>query len=90
MKDNTRATSVPTLLQTIIHLLEAHRAAFKQARPYWRGLGLVLAELFSFGRHTVAQALLSLGQTEGEWCSLKNLPGPPDLTGFKLRLQVDI
>jgi hypothetical protein len=67
MKNNTKATRIPTLLQTLIQLLEAHRVAFKQARPYWRAVGLVLAELFSFGRHTIAQALLSLGQTDGDW-----------------------
>lgn len=65
MKDNTNGSEIPTLLQTLIQLLEAHRAAFKQARPYWRGVGLVCAELFNFGRHTIAQALLSLGETEG-------------------------
>lgn len=67
MKDNTDGREIPTLLQMLIQLLEAHLAAFKQARPYWRGVGLVLAELFNFGRHTIAQALLSLGETEGDW-----------------------
>jgi hypothetical protein len=50
-----------------MQLLEVHRSAFKQWRPYWRAVGLVLAELFSFGRHTVAQGILSLGQTDGDW-----------------------
>ncbi|MBE7551635.1 MAG: hypothetical protein HS126_11245 [Anaerolineales bacterium] len=68
MKDNTNGSEIPTLLQTLIQLLEVHRAAFKQARPYWRGVGLVLAELFNFGRHTIAQAILSLGKRRGlEW-----------------------
>ena len=67
MKDSTTASGIPTLLQELIKLLEAHRPAFKQARPYWRMVGLVLAELFSFGRHTIAQGLLSLGQTMGDW-----------------------
>jgi hypothetical protein len=67
MKDSTTESGIPTLLQELIKLLEAHRPAFKQARPYWRMVGLVLAELFSFGRHTIAQGLLSLGQTRGDW-----------------------
>jgi hypothetical protein len=69
MKDSTKAREIPTLLQALIGLLEAHRGAFKQARPYWRAVGLVLAELFSFGRHTVAQGILTLGQTAGDWSS---------------------
>jgi hypothetical protein len=67
MKDCTRKQEIPTLLLTLIQLLEWHRSAFKQARPYWRAVGLVLAELFSFGRPTVAQGILSLGQTSGDW-----------------------
>jgi hypothetical protein len=67
MKDSTKQTQIPTLLQALIQLLEAHRPAFKQWRPYWRAVGLVLAELFTFGRHTVAQGILGLGQTEGDW-----------------------
>jgi hypothetical protein len=67
MKDNTKESRLPTLLQALMPLLEAHRPAFKQWRPYWRAVGLVLAELFTFGRHTVAQGILGLGQTEGDW-----------------------
>lgn len=67
MKGSTKEQEIPTLLKNLMELLEAHRPAFKQARPYWRAVGLVLAELFSFGRHTVAQAILSLGQTSGDW-----------------------
>lgn len=67
MKDSTKKQELPSLLMTLMQLLEAHRPAFKQARPYWRAVGLVLAELFSFGRHTVAQGILSLGQTAGDW-----------------------
>jgi hypothetical protein len=47
--------------------LEAHRPAFKQERPFLRAVGLVLGEIFSFGRHTVTQGLLSLGITDGDW-----------------------
>lgn len=67
MKDSTKGTQIPTLLQALIQLLETHRPAFKQARPYWRAVGMVFAELFTFGRHTIAQGILGLGQTEGDW-----------------------
>lgn len=67
MKGSTKEEEIPTLLMNLMQLLEAHRPAFKQARPYWRAVGMVLAELFSFGRHTVAQGILSLGQTRGDW-----------------------
>lgn len=67
MKDSTKESRLPTLLQALMQLLEAHRFAFKQWRPYWRAVGLILAELFTFGRHTVAQDSLSLGQTQGDW-----------------------
>lgn len=67
MKDSTKESGIPTLLQALMQLLEAHRPAFKHWRPYWRAVDLVLAELFTFGRHTVAQGLLSLGQTQGDW-----------------------
>ena len=67
MKDSTQAREIPALLETLMQLLAAHRPAFKQARPYWRSVGLALATLFSFGRRTVSQGMLSLGQTEGDW-----------------------
>jgi len=67
MKSSTKQAEMPTLLTNLMQLLERHRPAFKQARPYWRMVGLVLAELFNFGRHTISQGLLTLGQTEGDW-----------------------
>jgi len=67
MKNNTKATEIPPLLQAVIELLEAHRPVFRQARPYWRAVGLFFGELFTFGRHTLTQGLLALGLTEGDW-----------------------
>jgi len=43
-------TTQANLLHNLFEILGAHRAAFKQERPYWRAVGLVLGELFSFGR----------------------------------------
>ena len=60
-------TTQPILLQKLFEILVAHRPAFKQDRPFWRAFGLVLGEIFSFGRHTVTQELLSLGLTDGDW-----------------------
>ena len=60
-------TTQANLLHNLFVILEGHRPAFKQDRPFWRAVGLVLGEIFSFGRHTVTQGLLSLGLTEGDW-----------------------
>lgn len=60
-------TTQSELLHNLFTLLGAHRPAFKQARPFLRAVGLVLGEIFSFGRHTVTQGLLSLGITDGDW-----------------------
>jgi hypothetical protein len=48
-------------------LIAAHRAAFRQERPYRRAVGLVFGELFAFARHTVTQELLALGLAEADW-----------------------
>ncbi len=55
------------LLHHLFELLEQHRRGFRQGRSYWRVVGLVLGELFNFGRHTVTQGLMALGLTEGDW-----------------------
>jgi hypothetical protein len=67
MKNNTESKEMLTLLANLIQLLERHRPAFKQSRPYWRMVGLVLAELFNFGRHTISQGILTLGETDADW-----------------------
>ena len=60
-------TTQSKLLHNLFTLLGAHRPAFKQERPFMRAVGLVLAEIFSFGRHTVTQGLLSLGIADWRW-----------------------
>jgi len=67
MKDNTPFPNVAPLLQAVFQLLQAHRPAFRQTRPYLRAVGLFFAELFIFGRHTLTQGLLALGVTAGDW-----------------------
>ena len=63
-------TTIPqnsALLKNLFELIEAHRPAFKQERVYQRVVALVMAELFTFGRHTITQLLMVLGQTEQDW-----------------------
>jgi hypothetical protein len=67
MEDSTRSVEIPELIGNLFRLLEAHRRAFQQERPYWRAAGLVMGELFNFGRQTVTQELLALGMNEGDW-----------------------
>jgi hypothetical protein len=55
------------LLHNLFELLAQHRPAFRQARSYWRVVGLVVGELFNFGRHTVTQGLMALGLTDEDW-----------------------
>ncbi len=64
MKDSTRAGEIPELIQRLFELLGAHRDAFQQERVYHRAAGLVLGELFNFGRQTVTQELMALGMGE--------------------------
>lgn len=73
MKDSTK----PTLLQNLFELLQAHRPAFRQERCFVRAIGLVMGELFSFGRHTVTQGLLALGLTDGDWSAWYRLFSRP-------------
>jgi len=42
-------TTQSKLLHNLYAILEAHRPAFKQERPFNRAVGLVLGEIFSFG-----------------------------------------
>jgi hypothetical protein len=55
------------LLQKLFELLERHRIAFQQEHTYWRAVGMVLGEIFNYGRHTVTHRLMALGITDGDW-----------------------
>jgi len=57
----------PILLQKLFDLLERHRIAFRQERTYWRAVGMVIGEIFNFGRHTVTQGLMASGIIDGDW-----------------------
>jgi hypothetical protein len=64
---NTTIAQNPALINHLMVLLDRHRPLCGQARVYHRVIGLVLSELFVFGRHTVTQQLQSLGLNEEDW-----------------------
>jgi hypothetical protein len=66
-KNNIKDQSIRPLLQNLFELIERHRPAFKQERPYQRAVWLLMSELFSFARHTITQGLLVLGEAENDW-----------------------
>lgn len=65
--DSTTTGEKPGLVPTLLALLAAHAATYRQARTYRRVVGLVFGELFAFGRRTVTQGLLALGLGENDW-----------------------
>ena len=67
MNDNKGPEKYPQLLMELISLLEQHKPIFKQERVFRRVIGLVMGELFAFGRHTVTQLLLTLGLADEDW-----------------------
>lgn len=69
----TEQVRVPELVTGLWALLAAHRAAFRQERPYQRAVALVYGELFAFARHTVTQVLLALGLSEADWTAFYRL-----------------
>ena len=69
----TGQAGVPDLLAALLGLVAAHRAAFRQARPYRRAVALVFGEVFAFARHTVTQMLFALGLSEVDWSGFYRL-----------------
>lgn len=55
------------LLKNLIQLLSEQHGIANQQRVYERVEMLVFSELFTFGRHTVTQLLMSLGLNEQDW-----------------------
>jgi hypothetical protein len=85
-KDSTAATVVGkgSLLGSLLDLVAAHRSAFRQERTYRRGVALVLSQPLLFGRHTMTQSLVALGQLEGDWSAWYRLLSVPRLDEQKL------
>jgi hypothetical protein len=65
--DSIKKAGMPELIQELMQLVEGHRDAFRQERPYRRMIGLMLGELFNFTRQTISQEILTLGITEEDW-----------------------
>jgi len=57
----------PRLLNTLGHLLQLCRPAFRQQRVYRRMVLLLIGELLVLARHTVTQILLALGWVDRDW-----------------------
>ena len=55
------------LLKNLFDLIANQGEITDQQRVRERVELLVLAELFTFGRHTITQLLMSLGLTEHDW-----------------------
>lgn len=86
----TAAPALPPLLAALWTLLDAHRPAFRQERPYQRMVALVFGTLFAVARHTLTQLLLTLGLTAADWSAWYRLFSRPrldyaQLTGCFLR-----
>lgn len=67
MKDNKKEELKPVLVPQLLDLLSKHESTYNQKRVFYRACALVMSELFAFGRHTIAQLLLTLGLTEEDW-----------------------
>jgi hypothetical protein len=69
--------ALPPLLGALWRLLQEHRPAFRQERPFLRAQALIFGHLFSFARHTITQALVALGLVEDDWSAFYRLFGVP-------------
>lgn len=67
MNDIKEERETLRLLPELINLINQHGKLYKQERIFNRVLGLVMAELFTFARHTITQLLLALGLTGDDW-----------------------
>jgi hypothetical protein len=55
------------LLTELLKLVAKCELVYSQKRVFSRALAMVMGELFTFGRHTITQLLLSLGLVEEDW-----------------------
>jgi DDE superfamily endonuclease len=70
-------SKVPSLLDALRELVEAHRSAFRQERTFRRMQALLFGQLFSFARRTVTQALVALGMSDRDWSAFYRLFNEP-------------
>ena len=62
-----RVPQLPGLVNEVVQLRLAHRAAFGQQRVFERVVALVMAERVVWARHTVRQLLWALGVQNEDW-----------------------
>jgi len=67
MKDTKEVGESPVLVGEVSGLVKKCEKKYGQKRVFNRVMALVMAELFAFGRHTITQLLLTLGQTDEDW-----------------------
>jgi hypothetical protein len=67
MNNSVESQEKPVLMTELLRLVGQCEVEYGQKRVFNRILGLVMAELFAFGRHTITQLLLTLGVTDGDW-----------------------
>lgn len=67
MNHNKKRNENPILLTQLMKLLKKCEQVYQQKRVFNRILGLVMGELFAFGRHSITQLLLTLGLTDEDW-----------------------
>ncbi len=67
MNDTKKENEKPALLTEMMQLISKCEQIYGQKRVFNRILGLIMGELFAFGRHTITQLLLTLGLTDEDW-----------------------
>lgn len=66
-EDSRKSAEKLVLLPELLRLVEQGKGTYGQVRVFNRVLGMVMAELFAFGRHTITQLLCVLGLTAEDW-----------------------
>ena len=79
MAESTTRPAASPLASTLFTLLEAHRPACRQERPFQRLVALALGAVCALGRHTITQLLIVLGLTEADWSGFYRLFNVPRL-----------
>lgn len=67
MKDTKIEINHPELTRKFVELINLTKQTYDQERVFNRVLALAMSELFTLGRHTITQQLMSLGLVEEDW-----------------------
>jgi len=71
--------AAPAVLSALLDLLEGHRAAFRQERPFRRAQALAVGQVLALGRRTLTQCLVALGVVDADWTAFYRLLSRPRL-----------